>query len=124
MKKNEAIEVLKVQFASWTLCKYEPQKFLQAFEMAIKALMESDKREQGCSHCKFEKYQMTRAEAKKGYLRGQSIFVTGFGDSYEDMYLLRQASNRYCLVTLTSRNRIEKKIDFCPCCGRELKDDC
>lgn len=122
MNKIVAIEVLKVQLASWTLCKYEPKKFLHAFEMALKALEESDLRDQGCSHCKFEKYQMTRAEAKKGFLRGKSIFVSGFGESYEDMYLLRKASDKYCLITLTSRNRIEKKIKFCPCCGRELKE--
>lgn len=48
------------------------------------------------------------------------VAVKDTGDAYEEMYILRTGKSEYRLVTQTSRDRVETRIRFCPCCGRHL----
>lgn len=117
MTTKEAIEILNVQIDSWNLFK-QPPRFMEAMDTALNSLIDANKREQGCRCCSFEVYNLTRRERNSGYLRGRPIHVNGVGRDYQELYLLKRPYEKVLLVAETATSRIEKPIDFCPCCGK------
>lgn len=77
----------------------------------------------GCGYCTFARYNLTREESRKGYLRAKPIHSAGFGANFEEVYLQKQNDTRFCLIVEASTTRIERPVKFCPLCGRTLEEE-
>ena len=120
MTTKEAIEILKLQIKSWKMFK-QPQRFMSTMELALEALVDKNKREEGCRCCTFERYNLTKNEIKKGYMRGKPICVFGAGRDYKEVYLMKENDYNISLVAESAYSRVETPVSFCPCCGFQFK---
>lgn len=75
-----------------------------------------------CGYCTFERYNLNREESQKGHLRAKPIHSAGAGRTFEEMYLRKESSTRFCLIVDTAAIHIQRPIKFCPICGRDLKE--
>lgn len=78
--------------------------------------------EKECIYCSFERYNLSREEAKRGYLRARPMHTAGAGRSFEEVYLRKESNTKFCLIVDASSIQIKKPIEYCPICGRVLKE--
>ena len=120
MTREEAIKVLTnlqnghgVSYSEdYGLC--FGHKWMQAYEMAISALREQEKRSKGRSACEMTTRGLTYKQIEYGTLRGDFI-----NDS-SGMYIIRYEGGQHSIVCDDDGTEID--IEFCPMCGRRLEE--